>query len=83
MAGGNDKRCITLTVTESMSDALLPLHVIYKGKTERCLPTNARDDKMFLFSYNKKHWSNEKETIWLIDGILLPTCKTLKALKPS
>ena len=34
VAGGNDKRCITLTVSESMSGALLPLQVIYKGKTE-------------------------------------------------
>ena len=64
VAGGTDKRCITLTVTKRMSGQLLPLQVIYKGKTERCLPPKARDDKRFLFSYNE-------ETLRLFDGILL------------
>ena len=81
IAGETDKRCITLTVTESMSGQLLPLQVIYKGKTERCLPPKARDDKKCRFSYNEKHWSNNKETLRLIDGILLPyTEKTKKDL---
>ena len=53
IAGGIDKRCITLTVTESISGQLLQLQVIYKGKTERCLPPKARDVKRFLFSYNE------------------------------
>ena len=30
IAGGTDKRCITLTVTESMSGQFLPLQIIYK-----------------------------------------------------
>ena len=78
IAGGTDKHCITLTVTESMSGQLLPLQVIYKGKTERCLPPKARDDKRFPFSCNEKHWSNNKETLWLIDGILLAYIEKIK-----
>ena len=35
IAGDTDKRCITLTVTESMSGQLLPLQVIHKEKTEK------------------------------------------------
>ena len=50
IAGGTNKRCITLTVTKSMSGQLLPLQVIYKGKMERCLPPKARDDTRSLFS---------------------------------
>ena len=50
IAGGTNKRCITLTVNESMSGQLLPLQVSYKGKMERCLPPKARDDKRSLFS---------------------------------
>ena len=53
IAGGIDKRCITLTVTESINGQLLPLQVIYKVKTERCLPPKARDVKRFLFSYSE------------------------------
>ena len=38
IAGGTDKRCITLTVTENIIGQLLPLQVICKEKTERYLP---------------------------------------------
>ena len=55
IAGGTDKRCITLTVTERMSGQLLPLQVIYKGKTERCFPPKARDGKRFLFFLTMKN----------------------------
>ena len=41
-------------------------------KTERCLPPKARDDKRFLFSYNEEYWSNNKQALQLIEGILLP-----------
>lgn len=54
-----------------MSGQLLPLQAIYKGRKEMCLPPKIRNDKQFLFSYNEKHWSNNKETLQLIDGILL------------
>ena len=51
IAGGSDKRCITLIVTESVSGKLLPLQVIYKGKTGRCLPRNPGDDKIYIFFF--------------------------------
>ena len=38
---GTDKRCITLTVMESISGQLLPLQVIHKGKMERFVPLKA------------------------------------------
>ena len=72
IVGGTDKRCIILTVIESMSGQLLPLQVIYKRKSESCLPPNVRAGKRFLFSYKEKHCSNNKETLLLIRGILLP-----------
>ena len=43
-----------------------------------CLPPKIRNDKQFLFSYNEKHWSNNKETLQLIDGILLPYIEKTK-----
>ena len=45
---------------------------------ERCLPPKARDDKRFLSSYKKKHWSNNKQTLRLIDDILLSYIEKLK-----
>ena len=73
-AGFNDKRSITLTVFESLDDKILPLQLIYKGKTQRLLPTVDFPDG-FCLSYNEKHWSNEKKTVSLIDRFL---CHNLK-----
>ena len=68
--GRNGKRAITVTVIQSLSGKMLPFQIIYTGKTERCLPKNATGKKIFLFSYNEKHWSNEGETLSLIDKII-------------
>lgn len=77
--GGNDKRQITLTVIESLSGEMLPFQIIYKGKTKRSLPHNAsKDTNNFLFSFNTSHWSNEKETLRLIDNVLLPRIQEIK-----
>ena len=53
---------------KAMAGEMLPL----QGKTERCLPQDGRNDKNFVFSYNKSHWSNEIETLCMIDRILVP-----------
>ena len=34
--------------------------------------------KYIFFSFNEKHWSNERETLRLIDGILLPYIEEVK-----
>ena len=47
-------------------------------KTETCLPENATVKEHFLFSYNEKHWSNEVETLSLIDMIIVPYIENLK-----
>lgn len=78
IAGGSDKRTITLTLIEALSGKLLPVQVIYKGKTERCLPKDRQGAEDFLFSYNDTHWSNEKETIRVIDCILVPYIERVK-----
>ena len=47
-AGSNDKTSITLTVCELLDGKILPLQLIYKGKTQRSLPTVDPPDG-FLF----------------------------------
>ena len=51
---------------------MLPFQ-IYTGKIERCLTKNATGKKNVLFSYKalENHWSNEVETLSLIDRIIL------------
>ena len=70
IARRTDKRGMKLT-KKNMSGEPLPLQVINKRKN-RCLQPKAWNDKSSLFSYNEKHWSKEKQTQRLIDGILLP-----------
>ena len=62
--GREDKRAITVTVIQSLSGKMLPFQIIYTGKSERCLPL--------------EHWSNEVETLSLIDKIIAPYIENLK-----
>ena len=76
--GGDDKHTITVTVIQSLGDKMLPFQIIYIGKTERCLPKNATGKENFLFSYSEKHWSNEVETLSLMDKIITPYIEDVK-----
>ena len=76
--GGDDKGAITVTVNRSLSGKMLPFQIIYTGKTERCLPKNATGGENFLFLYNEKHWSNQVETLSLIDKIIAPYIENVK-----
>ena len=60
--GADDKRAITLTLAETLNGDMLPLKMIYTGKTSRSLPT-AKFPEGFLLESNKPHWSNEEETL--------------------
>ena len=79
-AGSNDKRSIISTVCESLDDKILPFQLIYKGKMQRSLPTVDFPDG-FCLSYNEKHWSNEKETVRLIEQVLMLNIKKFKEEK--
>ena len=76
--GGDNKRAITVTVIHSLSEKMLPFQIIRTGKMERCLPKNATGKEDFLFSYNEKYWSNEVETLSLIDKIIAPYIGNVK-----
>ena len=78
--GFNDKRFISLTLCESHNGAIPPFQLIYQGKTARSLP-NVDFPDGFSFSHNEKHWSNETETICLINDVLAPYIKRVKEEK--
>ncbi|PFX18016.1 hypothetical protein AWC38_SpisGene17650 [Stylophora pistillata] len=76
--GGSDKRGMTLTLAETLDGSVLPFQLIYQGKTARYLPaTNFPEE--FCLSCNKKHWSNGKETLRLINDVLHPYIQRTKA----
>ena len=70
--GLKDKRNITLTFVVSLSGEFLPMQIIYAGKSKASLPRGFIFPKGFSLSQNPQHWSNETETLKLIDEIINP-----------
>ncbi len=70
--GLSDKRNITLTFVISLAGEFLPIQIIYSGKTVASQPRGFRFPKGFCVSQNPKHWSNEQETMKLIEDIINP-----------
>ena len=75
--GSSDKRGITVTLAETLSGRILPFQLIYTGKTSRSLP-HFDFPAGFCLSYNEKHWSNEAETLALINKIIHPYVAKVK-----
>ena len=69
--GRNDKHSITVTLSETITEKLLPFQLIYTGKTACSLPS-VEFPNGFCLSYNPKHWSNEYETINLLESVVDP-----------
>ena len=59
----------------SMENKLLPMQLIYKGKTGQSLP-KIQFPSGFSFSANLKHYSNEMESLKFLKEITLPYVKT-------
>ena len=71
IAGTNDKRSITAIFSMTFNNKLLPIQLIYKGKTNQSLRKVDFPD-VFSLSVNKTHYSNEEEALKFIDEIILP-----------
>ena len=67
-----DKRNITLNFIIMLSGEFLPMQIIYSGKTTASLPRGVTFPPGFHLTQNPKHWSNEQETIKLLDHIVKP-----------
>ena len=77
IAGIDDKRQITVLFGCYNIGDFLPIQIIYKGKTKRCLPSFAfPPDWHATFSHN--HWSNERD---YINKVLHPYIKKKAELK--
>jgi len=71
IAGHNDKRQVTAVMCGSLTGEVLPIQMIYEGKTKRCHPTFdfPRD---WLISHSPNHWSNENTMVEYIEEIIVP-----------
>ena len=67
-----DKRNIALTFVISLSGEFSPMQIIYQGKTSRSQPVGFKFPNGFAVSQNEKHYSNEAETLSLIDKVIKP-----------
>ena len=78
--GTTDKRAITVTLSQSLDDCMLPFQLIFTGQTERSLP-DFTFPYGFCFTFNQKHWSNKTETIRLIEDLLVLYIEKVKGEK--
>ena len=66
--GSTEKRMITTTFTITLDGHFLPVQLIYGGKTSKSLP-RVNFPKSFSLSANPKHYSNEQESIKVLEVI--------------
>ena len=71
IAGSTDKCMITATFSITLTGEFLPIQLIYGGKTTKCIPAVSFPSD-FVISVNKKHYSNEKEALNMLENIIIP-----------
>ena len=69
--GISDKRMITGTFTISLDGKFLPMQLNYGGKTDRSIP-KVDFPKEFSLRANPKHFSNEEQSLKLLQDIIIP-----------
>lgn len=78
VVGAEDKRQITACIASSLSGELLPLQLIFTGKTERSLPkrTAASIASLCHLTFSDNHWSSQKTMKEYISEIIMPYAET-------
>ena len=71
---------VTGTFSYTKSGILLPMQLIYQGKTNRCHPTGIEFPEGFNIIHAKNHWSNEDKAIKHLESLifLFATSKRVK-----
>ena len=59
------------TFAITLSGNFLPIQLIYDGKTAKSIPAVAFPPE-FVLSANEKHYSNEKESLNMLEKIIIP-----------
>lgn len=74
MIGAEDKRAITACLASSLHGDLLPLQLIFQGKTDRCLPAATAASKAadVHMTCSANHWSSQETMRQWVSEVLLP-----------
>jgi hypothetical protein len=77
IVGQDDKRQITAVVASSPIGVLLPLQLIFGGKTDRCHPPIPDHIKQsgFHITHSDNHWSNQQTMKQYVEHIINPYYK--------
>lgn len=72
--GADDKRQITCCIASSMDGDLLPIQLIFQGKTNACHPPETAESRAthLHMTHSENHWSNLETMKQWIDEVLLP-----------
>ena len=79
IAGVDDKRQITVVLAGSLTGELLPLQLVYQGKTKQCLPKVKFPDD-WLISFTPNHWCNEITMEAYIHEVIAPFIRQKREL---
>ena len=71
----DDKRQITAVFACSMSGKFLPMQLIYKGTTNRCLPKDVKFPSDWHVTHTENHWANEITTVAYLRNVIIPYVK--------
>jgi hypothetical protein len=74
IVGADDKRQITACIASTLNGDLLPLQLIFQGKTARTLPTRTPEAIVsnVHMTFSENHWSNQATMQQYIEEILMP-----------
>ena len=72
--GFDDKRQLTAVFAATISGKLLPMQLIYQGKTNQCHPKVKFPNKWHI-THSPNHWSNETTMVNYITKIIIPYVK--------
>lgn len=68
----DDKRQITAVFACSLAGSFLPIQLIYKGTTARCLPKGVKFPEGWNVTHSANHWSNTSTMLDFISWIIVP-----------
>ena len=71
IAGKDDKRQITAVFASTMSGKFLPMQLIYKGTTHKCLPKHVDFPSNWDVTFTANHWANESTTISYLENVIV------------
>lgn len=72
--GAEDKRQITACIASSLDGDLLPLQLIFQGKTDACHPpaTDSAKAALLHMTHSENHWSSQQTMREWIESVLMP-----------